>query len=37
MNKAEEILKDIPEGMSGLKRLSGQIEKCQGTSMKMAV
>lgn len=27
MNKAEEILKDIPEDMSGLKRLSGQIEK----------
>lgn len=30
MNKAEEILKDIPEGMSGLKRLSGQIEKMSG-------
>lgn len=30
MNKAEEILKDVPEGMSGLKRLSGQIEKMSG-------
>lgn len=30
MNKAEEILKDIPDGMGGLKRLSGQIEKMLG-------
>ena len=30
MNKAEEILKDVPEGMNGLKQLSGQIGKMSG-------
>lgn len=30
MNKAEGILKDVPEGMNGLKQLSGQIGKMSG-------
>lgn len=30
MSKAEEILKEVPQGMDGLKKLSSQIEKMSG-------
>ena len=30
MSKAEEILKEVPQGMNGLKKLSSQIEKMSG-------